>query len=87
MIKYCNFAGIGIIPYAVLNFGRLARPRGETTQRADMWLRGPLKEAEEEIVRRVEELAAKRGWLMSQVALAWIGTKVTSPLVGVSSVS
>jgi diketogulonate reductase-like aldo/keto reductase len=35
----------------------------------------------------VEEIAKKRGWLMSQVALAWIGEKVTCPLVGVSSVS
>jgi hypothetical protein len=43
-------------------------------------------EWDDEIVRRVEALAKDKGWTMSQVALAWIGEKVTSPIVGVSSV-
>jgi aryl-alcohol dehydrogenase-like predicted oxidoreductase len=38
-------------------------------------------------VRRVEKIAGEKGWTMSQVALAWIGEKVTSPIVGFSSVS
>jgi hypothetical protein len=45
------------------------------------------KEWENEIVRRVEKIAGEKGWTMSQVALAWINEKVTSPIVGFSSVS
>ena len=38
-----------------------------------------------EINKRVEELAKKKGVKMSEIALAWAGLKVTSPIVGVSS--
>jgi aryl-alcohol dehydrogenase-like predicted oxidoreductase len=44
-------------------------------------------ECEDEIVRRVEKIAKDKGWLMSQVALAWVGDVVSSLLIGVSSVS
>ncbi|TFK81606.1 hypothetical protein K466DRAFT_667017 [Polyporus arcularius HHB13444] len=43
-----------------------------------------LRESDIQILRRVEELAHKKGWSMSQVALAWIAAKVTSPIVGVN---
>ena len=40
-------------------------------------------EAEDElIIERVEELALKHNVSMSEVALAWLLTKVTSPIVG-----
>lgn len=42
--------------------------------------------ADEEIIGRVEKLAKEKGWPMSQVAMAWIGKKVTSPIIGFSSV-
>jgi aryl-alcohol dehydrogenase-like predicted oxidoreductase len=38
------------------------------------------------IISRVEEIAKKRGWKMSEVALAWVDAKVSSPIVGCSSV-
>lgn len=38
------------------------------------------------IIHRVEELAKKKGWTMSQVALAWVSRRVASPIVGFSSV-
>lgn len=38
------------------------------------------------IVRRVQELAEKKGWKMSQVALAWINKRVSSPIIGFTSV-
>ena len=41
---------------------------------------------DEEIIDRVEELAKKKGWKMSEVALAWINKRVTSPIIGFSSV-
>ena len=42
--------------------------------------------ADEEIIGRVEKLAKEKGWPMSQVAMAWIGKRVTSPIIGFSSV-
>jgi aryl-alcohol dehydrogenase-like predicted oxidoreductase len=90
MIKYCKFAGIGLIPYSVLGYGQLARPLGTTTTRGEFlngqpWV-GKAQESEDEIVRRVEKVAKDKGWLMSQVAIAWAGDVVTSPLIGISSV-
>lgn len=37
-------------------------------------------------MERVEELAKKHDWKMSHVALAWINKRVTSPIIGFSSV-
>jgi aryl-alcohol dehydrogenase-like predicted oxidoreductase len=92
MNAYCKFAGIGIIPWSPLNGGQLARPvNAEATPRSDhakgsVFERKP-KEWEDEIVRLVEQIAKTKGWTMAQVSLAWINEKVTSPIVGISSVS
>ncbi|KAK0509835.1 hypothetical protein JMJ35_008229 [Cladonia borealis] len=42
--------------------------------------------ADEQIINRVEKLATEKDWPMSQVAMAWIGKRVTSPIIGFSSV-
>ena len=34
----------------------------------------------------MQELAEKKGWKMSHVALAWINKRITSPIIGFSSV-
>lgn len=44
------------------------------------------REEDHEIIRRVEELANKKGWKMSHVALAWINKRISSPIIGFSSV-
>jgi aryl-alcohol dehydrogenase-like predicted oxidoreductase len=49
------------------------------------WFRNP-QESENEIRRRVERIAKDKGWTMTQVALAWINARMTSPLVGVTTV-
>jgi aryl-alcohol dehydrogenase-like predicted oxidoreductase len=92
MVKYCNFAGIGMISYHALGAGKLARPLGadDTTRSQVMndmmpWFRNP-QESENEIRRRVEKIARDKGWTMTQVALAWINARVTSPIVGVTTV-
>ena len=41
---------------------------------------------DETIIDRVQEMADKKGWKMSQVALAWLNKRVSSPIVGFSSV-
>jgi aryl-alcohol dehydrogenase-like predicted oxidoreductase len=45
-----------------------------------------LGEVDIKTIGRIQELAQKKGWTMSQVALAWINKRVASPIVGFSSV-
>ncbi|KAK4496277.1 hypothetical protein PRZ48_012257 [Zasmidium cellare] len=87
MNKFCRETGVGLIPWSPLARGHLARPLSAQTARKD----GEkdhgipeLPEGDQEIVRRVQELAEKKGWKMSQVALAWMNKRVTSPIVGFS---
>jgi aryl-alcohol dehydrogenase-like predicted oxidoreductase len=92
MNAYCKFAGIGLIPWSPLDSGRLARPLNtEATSRSEnakgTFYEHELAEWEKEIVRRVENISKAKGWSMAQVSLAWINEKVTSPIVGISSVS
>ena len=44
-----------------------------------------LSDADETIIKRVQELAEKKGWKMSHVALAWINKRISSPIIGFSS--
>ncbi|ESK95250.1 aldo keto reductase [Moniliophthora roreri MCA 2997] len=90
MHAYCRFHGIGIIPYGPLNGGHLARPLGTSTVRDESakgtpWAFNPT-DADRAILSRVEELAQKHGVTMAKIALAWIDLKVSSPIVGTSSV-
>ncbi|KZT62342.1 Aldo/keto reductase [Calocera cornea HHB12733] len=84
--KYCEYAGIGLIPWGPVAAGLLARPleKATDTARAKAQQRS-LSDADKKIITRVEELAKKKGWTMAQVALAWIDGKCSSPIVGFSS--
>jgi len=84
MIPYCNAHGIGIIPWGPLQAGDLAKSLGVQSVRNSARPRNH-SEVDKAIITRVEELSKKKGWTMSQVALAWINTKVSSPIVGMSS--
>lgn len=91
MIPYCKFNGIGIIPWGPLCDGHLARPLGTETLRKEL-TKGSILErkhrpSDEMIISRVEEIAKKKGWKMSQVALVWSSMKITSPIVGINSIS
>jgi aryl-alcohol dehydrogenase-like predicted oxidoreductase len=92
MIKYCNATGVGLIPWAPMARGHLARPPSEepstVRSKADQKSSMTTGKSEEDrkICERVKELAEKKGWKMSHVALAWINKRVTSPIVGFSSV-
>jgi aryl-alcohol dehydrogenase-like predicted oxidoreductase len=48
-------------------------------------INGPSQEVDRKIIERVEELAKKKDWTMSDVSLAWINKRVTSPIIGFSS--
>ncbi|KAJ7590415.1 NADP-dependent oxidoreductase domain-containing protein [Mycena floridula] len=92
MLPYCKFHGIGVIPWGPLYAGDLARPLGgaEASARLQSRAAGPWapkhSEADKAIIARVEEIAKKRDQSMARVALAWVGSKVSSPIVGISSV-
>lgn len=78
--------------WAPLFRGHLARPLssfGSTARSQPLAEKGMdqgLTEADQKIIGRVEELAKKKGWKMSQVALAWANKRVASPIIGFSSV-
>ena len=86
MLPLAKDDNIGLTPYSSLASGRLSR-RDNTSKRANEDTVAKSKygktEAEDElIIERVEELAFKHNVSMSEVALAWLLTKVTSPIVG-----
>lgn len=90
MIRFCNDTGVGLIPWAPLCRGHLARPPAEfgSTERSAGEEPGKHGQSalDREIIARVIEIAEKRGWPMSHVALAWINKRVSSPIIGFSKV-
>lgn len=88
MLRFCRRTGVAVIPWGPLCEGLLARPlsvRGSTARSAGD-AATPLRPEAEAIIKRVEEVAAKKGWTMSQVTLAWTLKRVTAPIIGFSSV-
>lgn len=86
MLPLAKEDNIGLTPYSSLASGRLSR-RDNTSKRAneDVVAKskyGKTEAVDELIIERVEELALKHNVSMSEVALAWLLTKVTSPIVG-----
>ena len=65
--------------------GSLARPAqhaGQSTRSQGLPSPGEVDTA---IIDRVQELAEKKGWPMSHVALAWVNPRISSPIIGFSS--
>lgn len=87
MAKLCAEDNIAMTPYSALASGRLSRLPGTITKRLEEDSYAKFKydttaEQDNEIIRRVAELAEKRGVSMTEISLAWLLTKVTSPVVG-----
>lgn len=90
MIRYCKQTGVGVIPWRTLFAGQLTRPvgRGQSLRsKAPAVHHSCLTPADEEIIGRVEKIANRKGWEMSEVALAWHKSKGTVPIVGLNSVN
>ena len=87
MNKFCNETGVGLIPYAPLFGGLLAKPVDVESTRSKMSLAmiGGLTAADKTINKRVQEVAERKGWKMSQVALAWVKQKGCIPIFGLTS--
>ena len=88
MVPYCEEENIALTPYSALASGRLSRKPGEgDTKRATEDKFAKFKydataEQDNVIISRVAELAEKYEVTMTEVSLAWLLTKVTSPVVG-----
>jgi aryl-alcohol dehydrogenase-like predicted oxidoreductase len=91
MAPLCLEEGVGLIPWSPLARGKLARPwkAPSSTQRVRVdetarHLYAGSEAADEQIVRRVGEVAGARGVPHAQVALAWLLHQpgVTAPIIG-----
>lgn len=92
MIPFCEEEGIALTPYSPLASGRLSCPIGQTTQRLELdgyakFKYDKTQEVDARIIKRVEELARRRGASMTEISLAWISAKVDAPVVGVTKTS
>ena len=88
MVPYCNEENIALTPYSALASGRLSRLPGQGgTKRAEEDSYAKFKydataSQDNVIIARVAELAQRHGVTMTEISLAWLLTKVTSPVVG-----
>lgn len=87
MIPFCKEENIALTPYSALAGGRLSKHRGETSKRLqeDSYARfkyDATADKDSLIIDRVAELAEKHGVSMTEISLAWLLTKVASPIVG-----
>lgn len=87
MAKYCAENNIAMTPYSSLAGGRLSKMAGEVSKRLqeDSYARLKYDETanqDQVIIDRVVELAKKHNVSMTEVSLAWLLTKVASPVVG-----
>ncbi|GKT71923.1 aldo/keto reductase [Colletotrichum tofieldiae] len=94
MIRYCNETGVGLIPWSPLCNGCLTRlPPSENRalskrEEFESKFGSTLGYVEPDLTirARVAEIAEKKGWPMSHVALAWIQKRVSSPIVGFTKI-
>lgn len=87
MKPFCEEDNIALTPYSALASGRLSRKSGETTKRLQEDSYAEFKydstaDEDAKIINRVIELAEKYSVSMTEISLAWLLTKVDSPIVG-----
>ena len=87
MVPYCREERIALTPYSALAGGRLSRHPEETSKRLqeDDYARFKYDATASQdgvIIRRVAELADRHEVSMTEISLAWLLAKTTSPVVG-----
>ncbi len=87
MAAFCAEENIAMTPYSALASGRLSKKPGETSKRLQEDSYAKFKydataETDSKIIERVIELSEKYGVSMTEISLAWLLTKVESPVVG-----
>ncbi|KAG8628135.1 hypothetical protein KVT40_004008 [Elsinoe batatas] len=96
MNKFCKETGVGLLAWSPFGRGYLVRPNAlhGTTPRSEEDIKNPFNllaglgtaDVDRQIIDRVEEIAKKRDWKMSHVALAWLNKRVASAIIGFGSV-
>ena len=93
MVPYCKEENIALTPYSALASGKLSRkPGADDTKRAaeDAYAKFKYDSTAQQdslIIERVSELAEKHGVTMTEISLAWLLSKVASPIVGATKLS
>ena len=92
MKVYADERNIALTPYSALAAGRLSKRPGETSKRLEQDAYARLKydaaaEKDAKVIAKVCEIADARNVSMTEVSLAWLLTKVTSPVVGATKIS
>ncbi len=87
MKDFCEEENIAMTPYSALASGRLSKKPGETSKRLSEDSYAKFKydstvEIDSKIIARVIELSEKYSVSMTEISLAWLLTKVSSPVVG-----
>ena len=87
MKPYCDLHHIAMTPYSALASGRLAVRSNVQSKRMkeDTYAKGKYDASAKDdlkIIERVEQLAQCKNVSMSEISLAWLMKKVTSPIVG-----
>ena len=92
MRPYCTSHDVAMTPYSALASGRLSKRPDEKSQRLelDKFAKGKYEATKEQdslIIERVMELADRKAVSMTEISLAWLLSKVTSPVVGATKTS
>lgn len=92
MVPFCREENIALTPYSSLAGGKLSKRPGETSKRQQEDEYAHFKydataQQDDAVIRRVMEIADKREVFMTEVALAWLISKVTSPVVGATKMN
>lgn len=88
MLPYCKEENIALTPYSALASGRLSRRPGDPATKREAedayakFKYDATASQDRVIIDRVAEIADRHGVSMTEVSLAWLLTKVTSPVVG-----
>lgn len=88
MVPYCQLENIAMTPYSSLASGRLSKAPNDTSSKRmkeDAYAKGKYDATASQdllIIQRVQELAQKKNVSMTEIALAWMFKKVTSPIIG-----
>ena len=92
MVPFCREENIALTPYSSLAGGKLSKRPGETSKRQKEDEYAHFKydataQQDDAVIRRVMEIADKREVSMTEVALAWLISKVTSPVGGATKMN
>ena len=91
IVPCCEENNIALTPYSPLASGRLVKPADETSKRllTDEVAKSKYDSTKVQdalIIDRVSELAEKKNLTRTQIALGWLLSKVTAPIVGATKV-